>query len=86
MLNVCGTSIRGRAKNFTTAAGSERLENGTATLPHLHHPYVNSGLLGLILLYAGDTALYYASDTPEELEMAMQGDALALHNLSLVQL
>jgi len=38
------------------------------------------GLLGKILLYADDTALYYAADTPEELEDAMQRDAIMLHD------
>lgn len=38
------------------------------------------GLLGKILLYADDTALYYAFDTPEELETAMQRDAILIHD------
>ncbi len=37
------------------------------------------GLLGKMLLYADDTALYYACDTAEELEQTMQSDAIALH-------
>ena len=37
------------------------------------------GLLGMILLYADDTALYYACDTAEELERTMQNDAIILH-------
>lgn len=38
------------------------------------------GLLGRIILFADDTASYYAFDTPEELDDAMQRDALLLHN------
>lgn len=37
------------------------------------------GLLGLMLLYADDTALYYACDTAEELQRTMQNDTIALH-------
>ena len=37
------------------------------------------GLLGKILLYADDTVLYYACDTADELERAMQQDIDAIH-------
>lgn len=37
------------------------------------------GLLGKMVLYADDTALYYACDTAEELERVMQQDSIALH-------
>lgn len=37
---------------------------------------ITLGLLGRMILYADDTALHYAFDTPEELEDAMPKDAL----------
>lgn len=35
--------------------------------------------LGLILLYADDTILHYAANSPEELQRLMQKDAILLH-------
>lgn len=36
-------------------------------------------LIDKMILYVGDTALHYVFDKTEELENAMQKDALALH-------
>lgn len=56
---------------------------GSKIGPLLFIMYINDILqldfLGNILLYADDTVLYYAADSPAELERTMQSDAKLLH-------
>lgn len=75
------TTIKGNSSNFRSI--SVGVAQGSKMGPLHFIIYIADmltlGWLGKMVLYADDTALYYACDTAEELERVMQADSTALH-------